>query len=407
MASDSQAAALLEQIARQGEEWKDGVSGAREALMGSCIQLHSMLLLPAETLILTQWAHPTHSAVLRLGSEINLFEVLDAEDGSPKTSNTIAARTNPRTEYTLVARMLRLLCAMGTVVETAQDTFAPTPFAKAMTREDFKDSVAFMHDDFNPCLVKETEYFKEINYKTPSSSLYAPFQYAYNCKGVHLFEYFGKFAPLMGKRFARMMQVWSEDRPKWFQEGYYPVKERLIKGATPSSGDGDETFLVDIGGGSGHDISQLLNLYGEELPGKLVLQDRPEIIQIAEKELGPEILKMSHDFTTEQPIKGARAYYLHSIIQDWDDTTNQQILRSIIPAMKLGYSKILINDYMIPNQGAHWLQTSLDWELMASLGSRHRTENEMRTMIEGVGLRISSIFKHPLSIDSLIELDLA
>lgn len=75
--------------------------------------------------------------------------------------------------------------------------------------------------------------------------------------------------------------------------------------------------------------------------------------------------------------------------------------------MKPGYSKILINDYMIPNQGAHWLQTSLDWELMASLGSRHRTEKEMRAMIDGVGLRISSIFKHPLSIDSLIELDLA
>ena len=75
--------------------------------------------------------------------------------------------------------------------------------------------------------------------------------------------------------------------------------------------------------------------------------------------------------------------------------------------MKPGYSKILINDYVIPNQGAHWHQTSVDWELMASLGARHRTEDEMRAMIEGVGLKIVQIFKHMQSINALIEVDLA
>ena len=93
-------------------------------------------------------------------------------------------------------------------------------------------------------------------------------------------------------------------------------------------------------------------------------------------------------------------------MQDWDDPTNQQILRSIIPAMKKGYSKILLNEYIIPNQGAHFLQTSLDWCLMASLGTKHRTEDEMRTMIEGAGLKMRQVFKHPLSFDSLIEVDL-
>jgi hypothetical protein len=106
-------------------------------------------------------------------------------------------------------------------------------------------------------------------------------------------------------------------------------------------------------------------------------------------------------------LLGARAYYLHSIMQDWEDSTCQQILRSLIPAMKPGYSKILINDFVIPNQGAHWLQTSLDWELMAALGSRHRTEEEMKTMIAGAGLKMVEIFQHPQSVDSLIEVDLA
>lgn len=75
--------------------------------------------------------------------------------------------------------------------------------------------------------------------------------------------------------------------------------------------------------------------------------------------------------------------------------------------MKKGYSKILINDYIVPDQGAHWQQTSLDWQLMISLGARHRTKEEMTKMIEGVGdLKIAGIWRTPAGIDSLIELEL-
>lgn len=305
MASQTNITAVLNQISKQGEAYKSGTPGAREGLMNSCNQLFSTLLHPSESIIWTQWAQPTYSAVLRLASEVQLFEALAAENGKPKSSKSIAEKTDPQTEHTLVARMLRHLAAMGTIAETAQDTFAPTPLALAMTQESFKDSVQLMHDDFNPCHAKATEYFKQIGYTAPPSSTFAQYQYAQNCKGQHLFEYWAKSQPQVGKRFANMMHVWSQGRPKWFQEGYYPVRERLIQGA-----DGDAAFLVDIGGGTGHDISQLQQAFGEELPGKLILQDRPEVIENAEKQLGLEIEKMSHDFLTEQPVKGM-IYNIH------------------------------------------------------------------------------------------------
>ena len=76
--------------------------------------------------------------------------------------------------------------------------------------------------------------------------------------------------------------------------------------------------------------------------------------------------------------------------------------------MEAGYSKLLINDFVLPDQGGHWLQTSLDWELMTGLSSRHRTEEELRSLIEGVdGLKVVGIWKHPQSLDSLIEVELA
>ena len=113
MASNSQITALIDQIAKQGEAWKNGADGAREGLMNSCQQLYSNLVLPAENIILTQWAQPTHTAVIRLASEIQLFEALAADNGAPKSSKNIAQRTQPQTEDTLVARMLRHLSAMG------------------------------------------------------------------------------------------------------------------------------------------------------------------------------------------------------------------------------------------------------------------------------------------------------
>lgn len=62
---------------------------------------------------------------------------------------------------------------------------------------------------------------------------------------------------------------------------------------------------------------------------------------------------------------------------------------------------------MLPDRGAHWSQTALDWELMASLGARHRTVGEHTALYEGVGLHVVGIWRHPQSLDAVVELELA
>jgi len=44
---------------------------------------------------------------------------------------------------------------------------------------------------------------------------------------------------------------------------------------------------------------------------------------------------------------------------------------------------------------------------MASLGARHRTEDQHKSLYEGAGLKIVGFWRHPNSLDSLIELELA
>lgn len=420
--------AILDELASLGDGLKNGSPGAREGLLSAASRLISELSHPTENAIQLLWAQPTHLAVIRLAVEMKLFQAMLTTPSTGENSTSIAARCVPegKVDPILVGRMLRHLAAMATVRETGPDTYAPTPTSLAYASPAYQDTVLYIVDDFQPALDAGPSYFRANGFQTPSSSVDAPLQHAFKCKGTHYFEYFEKFDREMGRRFASMMDVWSMGRQRWFDTDYYPVVERLIHGAETSASESEDektVFLVDVGGGTGHDVKGLRAAFGEKIPGKLVLQDRPEIIDIAEVHEGDE--KMAHDFLTPQPVKGpssppplqyrttltppkaARAYFLHSIIQDWNDTVATQILTSLLPALKRGYSKILINDFVLPNQGAHWLQTALDWELMASLGARHRTVAQHAALYKHAGLKMTGMWRHAHSLDSLIELELA
>ena len=110
---------------------------------------------------------------------------------------------------------------------------------------------------------------------------------------------------------------------------FYPVQERLIQGARTSAaaadgdggGDGDDgddepVFLVDVGGGKGHDLQELYRKH-PNIPGKLVLQELEDVVEEAKaggglEELG--ITAMAHDFFTAQPILGMPSVFLTSHI---------------------------------------------------------------------------------------------
>jgi hypothetical protein len=77
-----------------------------------------------------------------------------------------------------------------------------------------------------------------------------------------------------------------------------------------------------------------------------------------------------------------------------------------MPALKKGYSKVLIYDYVVPDKGAPYSLTGLDWELMNFLASTERTESQWRSLIESAGLKITGIWSHPQFDQSVIETEL-
>jgi hypothetical protein len=96
-------------------------------------------------------------------------------------------------------------------------------------------------------------------------------------------------------------------------------------------------LLVDISGSNGDGLESFRRAHpGNEK--QLFLEDMPAVLQKA----------TCDDFFTPQPIRGARTYYLHSILHDWNDDCAIAVLHHIKVAMIPSYSKLLINDIMMP-----------------------------------------------------------
>lgn len=160
-------------------------------------------------------------------------------------------------------------------------------------------------------------------------------------------------------------------------------------------------LLVDIGGSKGDDLERFRLMH----PGSgshLYLEDLPAVLETAT--CGAEIRRIPHNFFEPQPIRGARTYYLHSILHDWNDDEALAILRHIRDAMTPGYSKLLVNDIMLPESGATRFQTSVDMQMWVMTSARERTEEEFGRIFMQAGLEIVKIWRSVLSVTTIVEL---
>lgn len=104
---------------------------------------------------------------------------------------------------------------------------------------------------------------------------------------------------------------------------------------------------------------------------------------------------------------GARGYFLHSVLHDWPDNVCMKILARLRAAMEPGYSRLLINENVIADTGAHWQATSLDFIMLGDLAGSERTETQWRTLIEAAGFKIMHIWTADRWSESLIECEVA
>ena len=94
---------------------------------------------------------------------------------------------------------------------------------------------------------------------------------------------------------------------------------------------------------------------------------------------------------------------MHSVLHDWSDADCLRILRHVTAAMEVGYSRLLVNENVVPDRRADWRVTALDWYMMACAASAERTESEWRELLRAAGLRTVGIWTADGAVESLIE----
>jgi hypothetical protein len=68
-----------------------------------------------------------------------------------------------------------------------------------------------------------------------------------------------------------------------------------------------------------------------------------------------------------------------------------KILTNLRKAIKSGYRRLLINEWIIPEQKVSRFMTIEDMNMMG-LGGMERTEKQHRDLLEAAGLKVSNIY---------------
>ena len=227
------------------------------------------------------------------------------------------------------------------------------------------------------------------------------FKYAFKTD-QHYFDWL--FSPERAKEtqdaFSNHM-TFKTTAKKWYEVA--PVEQILCD---LKADDEEAVLLVDVGGDTGADAVNFHKAW-PDLRGRIILQDRPDSIAKVDEEALKPVEAMGHDFFTPQPVRGAKVYHLKSVLHDWPDESCRQILSNLKSAMEKGYSRILINEMVIQDQGADWFSTSMDILMMMVVGAHERREREWKALIEGIeGLKVVKIWECHGAAEKLIEVEL-
>ena len=94
-------------------------------------------------------------------------------------------------------------------------------------------------------------------------------------------------------------------------------------------------------------------------------------------------------------------YYLRRILHDWPDKQASEILQALVPALA-DNSRVLINEWIIPQRGAGWQMAAQDLNVMSFFTSKERSEEEWETLLDQNGLKIIAVFRPDGSISEYV-----
>ncbi|KAK5994458.1 Demethylsterigmatocystin 6-O-methyltransferase [Cladobotryum mycophilum] len=381
MAANTDIDALVECLYQAANQSDEARCKARDALQNLQLRLET----PHDAYNRFAYMH-LEITFARIAEDLQIYQIL-VESGQPVSVAGLSAKTGAALLFT--RRVLRYLASVGQIQETGKDEFAANELTKILAEPGYRGTIYHTFENVGPALQVLPSFFAETKYQDINDAAKTAAQRAFQTD-LPMFSWL----PTQPERFEPLQQTMSA-QPKaavpWFSA--FPFEKELGEFAGPHA-------LVDVGGGFGHQCIALLSAF-PQLRERLVVQDLPQTLEHMSPLDG--VQATSHDFFKEQPIKGARFYYLRNILHDWPDEKAIAILSHLKDALAPG-SQILIDEIIMPNVNAHWHSTSLDMIMMSCLGSRERTVDDWHSLLDAAGLQAVRISTYmPRRADSIIQ----
>jgi len=389
------------------DENNPGTRDLAHKLANLSSRLYTTLLDPAEVAFSQAFMINTTMAI-RILIERDIFKIL-ATPPSPQhaplttpwtyASSELSSRSGVEEE--LLIRLLRCAEALNYVDVPRARTYAPNAVTVELADPALAAGVALVYDNAarpNSNLSAFMDYFRAEGYAAPHNASDGPWQRANGTVGRTTFDVWladGEPAgswPGERERFNRFMHRSRGGRPHWF-EGW-DLRGRVLADYAARPG---EIFMVDLGGGHGQDLRALHKTFPGV--GRLVLTDLPVVLDEIDRASLPADIDIAPQDLFQpfaEHLRNAKVYFAHMIFHDWPDEDCKTFLRNIRDVMVPGYSRILINDAVLPDMGAGIVQAGFDITMMAHHCGIERDRQMWYNLVDGVeGLEIVNIWDNP------------
>ncbi|KAJ5689626.1 Plant methyltransferase dimerization [Penicillium macrosclerotiorum] len=392
---------LLEKTKASFDNYKsNGVEASRIEAQEQAFRLARALERPRDAILKLAYS-PAIVMAMKVALDLNVFPVL-AQATSPVPLAELAA-AKPA-DPILVERILRVLVANAVVEEPAPSEYLPTALSKELTKRPSIGVLESLFCEFLPSFQKTPEFLKSTNYRNPDDPLDAPLQYTHDLGRLNGFTWLCQNPDALS-RFNSFMEGQRADRLHWGD--WFPVRERVLDHPELTA---ETPLIVDIGAGRGHDLIGFRQRFPDAL-GKLVLEDLSTVIEEVRGAQDLEAAKVDtqvFDFFNEvQPVQGARVYYFKNVMHDWSDEKAAIIFNNLKPAMKRGFSKIIMEEYILPDQNASSLPCTTDMAVMIFCSGLERSRQRWDNLLSANGLRALKYWAREGDGLGIVEAELA
>lgn len=311
---------------------------------------------------------------LRVAAEHHIADHL--ADGA-RTAEALSADTG--LPAGTLCRLLRGLAAVGVFEESADGKFSNTEVSAHMREgasPSLREMILILNDD---AVLKGWQQLPAVMESG------APAFAAAN--GMTFFQYIAsdpKRSELMGK----------------FMTGIYGPEGAKIAAGFPF---GRFQSLIDIGGAQGHVLVDILQRH----PGvRGALFELPRTAEVARQYLSAKGFAqcevLAGDFLESVP-PGFDAYFIKSVLHDWDDDKSIRILRNCRDAMP-AHGRVLVCEIVVqPGKPVGHPHRLIDLEMMVTAGGKERTGGEFARLLDGAGLRLEQITAIENSFFGVVE----